>query len=332
MREAVACGAHLDALDAAEWIRCARRGDFEAAWQISDRIRRRNRGNQDPSIPRHFQRVWAGSDLRGRRVLIRCYHGLGDTIQFIRYAPLVAAVAAEVIVWAQPALLPLLSTVAGIDRLVPLHDGEPDLEYDVDAEVMELPYIFRTTLATVPARVPYVSVEPLPSPLPSPSPRVGIVWRAGEWDERRSIPFEQLDPLFRIPGISWYSLQQTVTSFERHDRVEPLAACDALTTARCMQALDLIVTVDSMPAHLAGALGRPVWTLLAHDADWRWMLGRTDTPWYPTMRLFRQQAAGDWGPVIAQVADALRDFTGSRPVGTTSLGGGVVDPRLDPPG
>src|SRR4051794_40051737 len=196
MPEAAACDAQLDALDAAEWIRCARRGDFEAAWQISDRIRLRNGANRDPAIPRHFQRVWDGTDLRGRRVLIRCYHGLGDTIQFIRYAPLVASVASEVTVWAQPALLPLLSTVAGIDRLVPLHDGEPDVEYDVDAEVMELPYIFRTTLATVPARVPYVCVESSPSPLAGPSPRVGIVWRAGEWDDRRTIPFEQLDPLF----------------------------------------------------------------------------------------------------------------------------------------
>jgi hypothetical protein len=312
MPEAVPCDTPLDVFDAAEWMKCARRGELEAAWQISDRIRRRNGRTQDPSIPRHLQSVWNGSDLRGRRVLIRCYHGLGDTIQFIRYAPLVASVAAELTVWAQPALLPLLRTVAGIDRLVPLHDGAAGVEYDVDAEIMELPYIFRTTLSTVPAHVPYLSAEPSPSPLTGPSPRVGIVWRAGEWDERRSIPFEQLDPLFRVPRISWYSLQQMVQSGERHDRVEQLAARDALSTSQWMQALDLIVSVDTMPAHLAGALGRPVWTLLAHDADWRWMMGRADTPWYPTMRLFRQHTRGDWVPVIAQVATALRDLTRSR--------------------
>src|SRR5215213_2091090 len=140
------------------WIDAMRRGDFAAAWNISDALLRTR---QDQThLPRWFQSVWDGTSVTGKTVLLRCYHGLGDTIQFIRYAPFLKQVVAEVIVWAQPSLIPLLRSVCSIDRLLPLHDGSPEVEYDVDLELNELPYLFRTTLASIPAGVPYIFVEP----------------------------------------------------------------------------------------------------------------------------------------------------------------------------
>jgi len=144
------------------WLDAMRRGDFVAAWNISDVLLRMRRVEDQYQLERWRQSIWDGSAVAGKRVLVRCYHGLGDTIQFIRYAPLLKKIAAEVIVWAQPSLLPLLATVQGIDRLLPLHDGTPDVKCDVDVELGELPYVFRTTMETIPAEVPYLFVEPAP--------------------------------------------------------------------------------------------------------------------------------------------------------------------------
>jgi hypothetical protein len=246
---------------------------------------------------------------------VRCYHGLGDTIQFIRYMPLLKALAAAVTVWAQPPLLPLLGTMHGIDRLLPLHDGTPDVAYDVDVEVMELPHVFRTILATVPAEVPYLRVESVPLPCRGRL-AVGLAWRAGEWDARRSIPLALLAPLGKVPGIAWYILQRGPGLIEWRDGFGILPrASNLFEEARLIRALDLVISVDTMPAHLAGALAVPVWTLLPAQADWRWMDGRDDSPWYPTMRLFRQAQDGVWEPVIMRVAAALKRLTtGGRAV------------------
>ena len=159
--------------DSDAWLRHARRGDFDAAWRASDRILERA-GHHDWTIPRHQQQIWDGSPLAGQRVLIRCYHGLGDTIQFVRYVPLVRALAREVIVWAQPALVPLLRTVSGIGRLLPLRDGTPEVDYDVDVEVMELAHVFRTTLETIPSVVPYLFADAAVLP-GRDTPRIGLV-------------------------------------------------------------------------------------------------------------------------------------------------------------
>jgi hypothetical protein len=286
----------LNARDAREWMRLAKRGDLEGAWKASDRIRQRTGGRRDWSQPRHLQQVWGGSYLHGRTVLIRCYHGLGDTIQFIRYAPLVRTIAREVIVWAQRPLLPLLRGLPGVDHFIALHDGAPDVDYDVDIEVMELPYAFRTTLSTIPVRVPYLTADPLP--LEARRPRVGIVWRGGEWKSGRSIPFRTLAPLLDLDGVFWCALQVDARGDERHPNLTPVDTTGLVRAAQAMRAMDLVITIDSMTAHLAGALAVPVWTLLTHEADWRWMEHRADTPWYPTMRLFRQPSAGDWESVI----------------------------------
>ena len=318
----------LRSRDAREWIELARQGEFERAWRVSDRIRACST-EVDPSLARHLQQIWDGTDLHGQRVLIRCYHGLGDTIQFIRYAPLVRARAREVIVWAQPSLLSLLRTVRGIDRLLPLHDGSPDVDYDVDVEVMELPYVFRTTLSTIPRDVPYLcgtGLEPRFSreSLDTHRPRIGLVWRAGTWDQRRSIPFACLGPLLKLDVASWYAFHHGIAVGDWHPNLCWLDCNEVQTTADYMSAMDLVITVDSMTAHLAGALGVAVWTLLPSDADWRWMRERSDSPWYPTMRLFRQVQPGMWDEVIAEVRAQL--FTGGLIMPTKVQRGGEAEP------
>jgi Glycosyltransferase family 9 (heptosyltransferase) len=297
------------------WMDYMRQGEFEAAWVISDAVLRLRAGVPCWHLPRHLQHVWDGTPLAGRHVLVRCYHGLGDTIQFIRYMPRLKALATAVTVWAQPALLPLLRTMQGIDRLLPLHDETPDVAYDVDVEVMELPHVFRTTLATIPAEIPYFHVEPAPLPRQRQL-AVGIAWRAGEWDARRSIPFSLLTPLWDVPGITWYVLQRGPGLAERRAGCGILPRTgNLLEEARLIRALDLVISVDTMPAHLAGALGMPVWVLLPAQADWRWMNGRDYSPWYPSMWLCRQARGGAWKPVITRVAAALaRLTTGAKAV------------------
>lgn len=296
------------------WTRCIRRGDFAGAWRISDAVLRERAGRACFHLPRHQQWVWNGNPLTGKRVLIRCYHGLGDTIQFIRYAPLVREQAQEVTVWAQPALVELLRGARGVDRVLPLHDGDVGVAYDADLEIMELPHLFRSTLGTLPAEVPYLRV-PTDGPVVPPSTRdrvchVGVVWQAGDWDAARSLPAASLGTLASVPNVVLHALQRGPALVDWRAEFGPVSgADDVMSTARRMNALDLIISVDSFPAHLAGALGRPVWTLLHARPDWRWLEARDDSPWYPTMRLFRQESPGEWQPVIARVVAELRRFS-----------------------
>lgn len=296
-----------------DWLTAMRRGDFATAWRVSDAILRTTR--DQTHLPRWCQSVWDGTPVAGKRVLLRCYHGLGDTIHFIRYARLLKETAAEVIVWAQPSLIPLLRSVSGIDRLLPLHDGSPDVEYDVDLELNELPYLFRTTVETVPAEVPYIFVEPASLPRDG-CLQVGLIWQSGDWDHRRSIPFSEIKRLSQAPGIDWHILQRDALAAGWDGKLGHIAGGDnPLDDARVMRALDLVISVDTMTAHLAGAVAQDVWTLLPFDADWRWMLARSDTPWYPTMRLFRQREEGNWDSVIDDVSLELSRLL--QPQGST---------------
>jgi hypothetical protein len=240
-----------------------------------------------------------------------------------------------VTVLAQSELIPLLGTVRGIDRLLALETGDDGLNYEVEVEVMELPHVFRTTLATIPVEIPYIHwrkplVRGIQSPSLHPPPRgagedrgggataclerdklaVGIVWAAGDWDRGRSIPASLLAPLANVPGIELQIFQvgEALAEPREWDALIPQWD-DIVMEAGLIRALDLMISVDSLPAHLAAALGVPVWTLLQKEADWRWMEARDDSPWYPTMRLFRQQRAGEWRPVIAAVAAELRNST-----------------------
>jgi hypothetical protein len=299
------------------WIRHMRRGEWEAAWRISDEELRRRMAcatGPDASCPRHCQVIWDGTPLEAKRVLVRCYHGMGDTVQFIRFMPLLRRIAARTIVWAQPTLLPLLRTAAGIDLLLPLHDGEPDdVARDVDIELMELPHALRVTLDTLPCRVPYFDMRA--EARTSAAPAVGIVWQSGDWDPRRSLPLALTRSLMGLDGIHWHILQRG-PALASHLPVLPPGTLpeihNILDEARALRALDLLISVDTLSAHLAGALAVPTWTLLPAAADWRWMEARDDTPWYPTMRLFRQAAPGDWDSVIERVADSLRELLNAR--------------------
>lgn len=293
----------------ARWIRHMRRGEWEQAWRITDQQLPARAAQPCWHWPRHLQYVWTGEPIEDRRVLVRCYHGLGDTIQFIRFLPLLRARASETIVWVQPKLIPLLESMDGIDRLLPLHDGTPEAEYDIDVELMELPHVFRTTLATLPARVPYLQVEPMPLPRSGDRPAVGLVWKAGDWDERRNIPPGLLAPFAALHGIDLFVMQPGAVEAGWYGEfgIHP-GEFGIPEYARAVAAMDLLITIDSMPAHLGGALGVPTWTLLPAEADWRWLEAREDSPWYPGMRLFRQERAGDWAPVIARVARKLHAF------------------------
>src|SRR5438270_3606896 len=225
------------------WMQHMRSGAFEEAWKITDADLKARTGTPCWHLPRHFQYIWNGSSLEGKRVLVRCYHGLGDTIQFIRYVPLIKAVATKVIVWAQPPLLPLLKTVEGIDQLLPLHDGTPEVAYDVDVEVMEPPHIFRTTLATIPIKIPYLHVTPKRISI-NKKIAVGLVWKAGDWDEHRSIPFSLLAPLFQIQHIQFYILQAGAeeAGWEKGCGIHP-GVFDLFEFAQVVRGLDLLVTV-----------------------------------------------------------------------------------------
>ena len=281
-----------------------RRGECKRAWEISDALLGDGTGLKRSDVPRWEGGVWDGTPIDGRRVLVRCYRGLGDTLQFIRYAPQIRARATTLIVWTQPSLLPVVAGVKGIDELLPVHAGEVGVDYDVDAEVMELPYIFRTSLDTIPVDVPYVHVQPAALP-PSDRLRVGLVWRAGDWTPHRSVPFDLLAPLLALP-VTWYVLQSEPGLSDCPRDLGIVAGTnDILELAEVMRSLDLVITIDSMTAHLAGALGTRVWTMLPARADWRWLEGRDDTPWYPTMRLFRQERQGEWEGVVERVTRDL---------------------------
>jgi hypothetical protein len=250
--------------------------------------------------------VWDGASLEGKRVLIRCYHGLGDTIQFIRYAALLKQVAKEVIVWAQPALLPLLKYVEGIDRLLPLHDGVPEATFDVDVEIMELAHVFRTTPETVPNGVPYLRIPGGKLKAGNERLSVGVVWCPGGWDERRAMPASLMAQLSEVSGVDLHVLQNRMAAAEWPAGVGKMVSPEPVTElAHAILNVDLLITIDSLPAHLGGALGTPTWTLLPMHADWRWMEDRSDCPWYPTMRLWRQTRAGEWDSVIEAVAEEL---------------------------
>lgn len=259
-----------------DWLSAMRRGDFEAAWQISDRSLAD--ATIDWTTPRHEQKIWRGQPLENKRVLVRCYHGLGDTIQFVRFVPLLQRIAKQVILWVQPSLIPLLQRMQNAPELLPLHDGTPGCAYDADVELMELAHVFRVTEDSLPPP-PHFDLEPARGAFPP-----GIVWKSGDWDPRRDVPYEQL-----AEAVGEHiSLQ--------HDG-HPLAR-DPLNLARLMLALPMVVTIDSMAAHLAGTLGVKTITLLRKDCDWRWMENRDDTPWYRSMRLLRQREEGDWQPVL----------------------------------
>jgi hypothetical protein len=310
-----------DELDASakRWVAAMMRGDFAAAWSETDRIEHERRSLEGKSgfVGQPHYLSWDGTPFDAKRVLVRCSHGLGDTLQFVRYVPLVGGRARSVCLLVQPQLLPLFSdaTEFGDVRNGWTDDSPP--EHDVEIEVMELAYAFRSTAETLPRTVPYLPLqnlraygERLPQVHAADALKVGLLWAAGDWDKTRSISLEALEPLAKLYDVKFFSLQQGPEVAECAHApfpIEPLHrhTQDIAVAAAAMQKLDLVITIDGMAAHLAGAFARSVWVLLRHEADWRWMSDRTDSPWYPTMRLFRQPKPGDWASVAGRVAGAL---------------------------
>jgi hypothetical protein len=298
--------ANPDACAAGRWQCHMLLGEFENAWAQSDSIEAR--GRVDPN------RFWDGRPIDGCRVLVRCLHGLGDTIQFIRYVPLLRARAHCVTIEAQPKLKQILREANLADQVITWSEAEP--EWDQQVEVIELPRMFRTTLATIPQSVPYLRACARELPQKGGGLlKVGIAWCSSTYNPARSMSLDLLAPLLDIGGLSVYALQSGPEHadtapwrgiIDLHEHVSTIQ-----DTARVVKALDLVISVDTMTAHLAGALGVPVWTLLPYACDWRWMLERDDSPWYPTMRLFRQPRPGDWPYVVAQVQESMRAMIAS---------------------
>jgi hypothetical protein len=217
----------------------------------------------------------------------------------------VMARASSVHVWAQPELLPLLQTMTPAPNLLPLHDGAPDVAWDVDLELMEVPGAIGVPMLSPALESPYLHVAPL-SLEPDDRPSVGLYWRAGPWDPRRSIAVEALRPLLSVSSVRWVIAQADATDAE-YGAIGGLRPnrSDLVHYAQLLRSLALLITVDSMPAHLAGALGVPTWVLLHADPDWRWQAARSRCTAYPTVRLFRQSRQGDWSPVVRDVTRAL---------------------------
>jgi len=302
------------------------RGDLQRGWQEFEwRWKCR-----DLSMPKHPRPLWEGEPLEGRTILLHVEQGLGDTLQFIRYAALVKARGGRVVVECQKPLVPLVETCPGIDRVV--LKGEALPEFDVHTPLLRLMGLFTTTLETIPAPVPYLRAEPgriehwrariglLPGF------KIGIAWQGNPKHSRdpdRSFPLAQLEVLARIEGVQLISLQKGFGAEQlRHlggrfpvvdfgDDVDPGPGTMRDTPA-IMMCMDLIVTPDTALAHLAGALGMPVWIALPRAPDWRWLIEREDSPWYPTARLFRQAERGRWGPVFARMAAALQEIAAKK--------------------
>ncbi len=274
--------------------------------------------------PDYDEPMWCGESLAGKIILLHPEQGLGDQIQFSRYAKQLKSMGATVWLRTTPALAPLLSTIDGVDRVLSADLGQ-DGAFDYWAFCMSLPYRLATTLDTLPAQVPYVASNPVRVEMwrkwldeqaagKDDLPRIGLVWAgrsAHENDWNRSIALAQFDPLATIPAL-FVSLQLGDRACDIKNSTSRLKLIDAsplindfADAAALIENLDLLITVDSAPAHLAGALGRTVWTLIPADPDWRWMIDRTDSPWYPTMRLFRQQSLGDWSGAIKEICAAL---------------------------
>jgi tetratricopeptide (TPR) repeat protein len=301
-------------------------GNFEAGWSHYEwRWRTKDR----IFVPRNFpQPLWDGQPLEGRSLLVHAEQGLGDTLQFVRFAPLVQQRGCRVILECQKPLQTLLSSCRGIDQLVARGDALPP--FDFHMPLLSLPCLLGTHAGNIPADVPYLVaredlVRDWQGRLGDGNEfRVGICWQGSptyRGDRQRSVALAYFAALADVRGVRLISLQKGAGTEQWVDVRFPVTILGAdldeangafMDTAAVMKNLDLVISSDTAVAHLAGALGVPVWVALPKLPDWRWLLDREDSPWYPTMRLFRQEKAGEWGPVFRRIAEALRDLIASR--------------------
>lgn len=304
---------------------CLALGDYEHGWQAFESRWKRDHDH------RHFaDKLWDGSLLRNKTIILRAEYGQGDTLQFIRYAPLLKEQGATVILEAQHSLITLLSHCPYLDRVIHVQEQNTHLPpHDYQVPIMSLPYYFKTRLDTIPQNIPYIQI---PTPLitewkqklsKDTGFKIGICWEGSPYYEqfkssysKKSIPLATFAPLAALPNVHLYSLQKMNGTEQLQSLPEDMHVHDFgphfdhdngrfMDTAAVIEHMDLIITTDTSVAHLAGALGKPVWVLLPLVADWRWMVGRSDTPWYPSMRLFRQPEVGRWDLLLATVAHEL---------------------------
>jgi tetratricopeptide (TPR) repeat protein len=309
-------------------------GDYKGGWaQYEWRWRSRQLGRdwRDYGVAR-----WDGSAGDGRRILVWAEQGLGDTLQFCRYATRLAEIGWRVVLAVPPPLIRLLRRLDGVERVIASGEAvAPSI--DCHCPMMSLPHLFGTEIATIPAAMPYLRPDPADvatwagrleaAGLGRTGLRVGLVWAGNPrrhapllalTDARRSVTLETLAPLLAIDGIRFVSLQKDGQAGAAR-LIDPMPAVeDFADTAALVAALDLVIAVDTSTLHLAGAMGKPVWLLNRYDTCWRWLQDRGDSPWYPTLRQFRQQAPGAWDGVVAELVPALRSVV----AGTAPLIGG----------
>ncbi|MEW9855365.1 glycosyltransferase family 9 protein [Novosphingobium sp. M1R2S20] len=285
-----------------QWVEATRRGNHEEAWRLctEQAYRRSAKECDDPNLPYHQRWVWDLSDLEGRQVLVRCYHGLGDTIQFLRFVPELRRIAATVTLEIQPRLIPLLSPELA-DRIIPFDPACPLGAAERNVEIMELSFALRVPPSA--CAPPYLQVDPAKLPPGT----IGLCATSGDWDNERSIPAQLLAPL--CDGRPCITLDSSRSPLP----VQNPLGCpfDMIETARLVAGCSLVVTVDTMIAHLAGALGVPVWVLLKHEPDWRWAPETKQSEWYPSAQLYAQPRPGDW---LAVVDAVVRDLDQLFPV------------------
>jgi tetratricopeptide (TPR) repeat protein len=269
--------------------------------------------------------LWDGSDARNRNLLLQAEGGFGDTLQFVRYAKILARKNPSLMLLCHPPLARLFRISGGLGRVIP--EGALLPSFDIYCPLFSLPGIFSTTLTNIPANIPYLKARPSEVKswrkiFSSPGMNVGLVWAGNpraQIDLKRSMTLRELAPLLDLKGVNFFSLQVGRVAVQRSQpdysvRITDLSPFirDFADTAAILCALDLLISVDTAAAHLAGALGRPVWVMLPRVADWRWLLAREDSPWYPTMKLFRQTRFDDWSHVVERIKRELRQLIKKR--------------------
>lgn len=300
-------------------------GEMPAAWD-DYAWRWRGTGRQPPGAELNLP-LWAGGDLAGGRLLLIGEQGFGDTLLCLRYLPVLAAKGIRAAVRCRPELKRLVAGMGGVETVWTAAEAAPGGEAFLP--MMDLPGVFATSAETVPGAHGYLAAEPAPGLAGDGVPAVGLVWAGSpthENDARRSLPLDVLGPVFDLPDLTLFSLQ---VGPRRGDlagpgiagRITDLAERldDFADTAAAVAALDLVITADTAVAHLAGALGRPAWVMLPFVPDWRWGLKRADTPWYASLRLYRQPAGGDWASVVQSI---VHDLGSLKRMGDRSAGNG----------